>query len=228
MNVAIHQPNYLPWIGYFHKMINCDLFVFLDDALYNKGSVINRNKVRTPHGWQYLTVPVKSRNILRKKICEVEIYNGTDWGKKHFKTLYYCYRRAQYFSRYKPFFERLYDRKWNKLAQLNEEIIYYLAEQFGVETRFVKASDFNVEGFGVERIINICKDLGADVYYSGIGAKAYQDEGIFAEEGIKLVYQDFKHPVYKQLFGEFIPKMSVVDLLFNCGPRSRDILSQAG
>ena len=224
MIVSIHQPNYLPWLGYFHKISECDIFVFLDNVLYSKGWVINRNKIKTPDGWTWLTVPLRSHGILEKRMCEVEISDAVDWGKKHLKSIKYCYGRAVYYDEYKSFFKRLYARKWDKLAKLNEEIIYYIVKKMDINKTFVKASDLNVQGLGMDLIINICKVLGADTYYSGIGGMDYQDEKSFLKAGIKLVYQNFQHPIYEQRFGEFIPNLSAIDLLFNYGPQSIDIL----
>lgn len=217
MIVAIHQPNYLPFDGYFHKIVDCDLFVFLDSVQYAKNSLINRNKIKTVGGWCWLTVPVQRKNLLDAEICEVEICNAVDWGERHWRSLKQNYGRAKHFDEYGGFFREALGRKWIYLAELNKYMIKGICSFLGMEPKFVDSSSLNASGEKTELLVNICREVGADTYLSGRGAKGYQVEERFKEAGITLKYHDFKHPEYRQLYGDFVPNLSIVDMLFNEG-----------
>ncbi|UCG69084.1 MAG: WbqC family protein [Thermoplasmata archaeon] len=227
MIVAIHQPNYIPWIGYFHKIYNSDIFVFLDDVQYPKGQLVNRNKIRTAAGETYLNVPVLTKGFSKQLINEVQIDNHVNWRKKHWKSIFYNYNKAQYFDSFSPFFKELYKKEWEKLCELNEYIIKNITEMMGIETSFIRSTELDIEGKSTERLVNIVMAVGGDTYLSGTGAKSYTDENMFQENGLNLKYQDFHHPYYNQLFGAFIPKMSIIDMLFNEGKKSLDLIRGA-
>lgn len=224
MVVAIHQPHYIPWLGYFYKIAKSDVFVFLDNVQYSKNSYINRNKIKSPQGVVWLTVPVKTKNRFGQPINAVEIDNRTNWAKKHLKALILYYKRAKFFEKYEPFLEKIYTQKWEKLIDINITLITYICEQLRINTKFEFASNLQVGGKKMDLVINICKALGADTYLSGLGGKKYQDEEAFKKAGITLIYSQFVHPVYPQLWGNFIPNLSILDLLFNCGDKSLDVL----
>lgn len=224
MIISVHQPQYLPWLGYFDKIMKSDIFVFLDNVQYKKREFQNRNKIRTKNGWLWLTIPVVTKERYYQKISEVEIDNTQHWQKEHWETIKMYYHQAKYFQNYKDFFEKIYSSKWDKLSSLNVEIIKYLLECLEIRTPIYFESELGLSGEATERIINICKKFKADTYLSGIGGKDYLDESRFDLENIKLVYQDFKHPTYPQVYPGFEPYMSVIDLLFNCGPESRKII----
>ncbi len=227
MIVAIHQPNYLPWIGYFHKMEKSDIFIILDDGQYAKNQVANRNKIKNAKGWIYLTVPVLIKGHFGQLTSEVMIDNHINWRKKHWKSILYNYKNSEYFDEYSDFFEDLYQQEWDKLIDLNEYIIKNIAEMIGIQTEFIRSSTLNVKETSTKRLLDIVKAVGGDTYLSGAGGKDYMDEEMFASNGVILIYQDFRHPTYRQVFGEFVPKMSIIDLLFNEGPRSHDIIRGA-
>lgn len=220
--VAIHQPQYLPWLGYFDKIDRADRFVFLDNVQYKKNEWQNRNRIRTSQGWQWVTVPVLYS--FPQKIREVKINNGLNWRKKHLHALTYNYSRAAYFKDFIGFFEETYNREWSYLVDINIHIIRYLVEALGIETEVFLASELSPSEDPTGRLIDICKSLGADTYLSGVDGVKYMDMERFEREGIRVVVQDFKHPTYNQNFKGFIPNMSVVDLLFNHGDRSLEIL----
>lgn len=224
MVVAVHQPQYLPWLGYFHKIAKCDCFVFLDCVQYKKREFQNRNKIRTKDGWMWLTVPVISKEREVQLINEVEINNSFPWQRKHLNSIKLAYKNAPYFSNYIGFFEDVYSKKWVRLIDLNLYIIDFILKELQIETPIKFLSQLNVEGTKTERIIQICKALGSDTYLSGIGGKDYLDEELFKNNKIKLIYQEFKHPCYKQCYSPFIEKLSIIDLLFNCGKNSRKVL----
>lgn len=220
--VAIHQLGYLPWLGFFDKMAKADIFVFYDDAQFEKNYFDNRNKIKTAQGWTWITVPVKYK--FGQKLNEVEIDNAQRWQEKHYKTLLINYNKTPFSPAYLDFFEEIYKKKWEKLVDLNTTLIKYLAEKLGIKTELIKSSELNCAGKKSEKLLNICKKLNADIYLSGKFGKNYLDEKLFKENNIKVIYQDFKYPVYPQLYAEFIPNLSAIDLLFNCGPDSFKIL----
>jgi hypothetical protein len=225
MIVAIHQPNFLPWLGYFYKIAKCDVFVLLDNVQYVKNSFINRNKIKTPQGAQWLTVPVKIKGRFGQLIKDVEINNTMDWRKKHLRTLEMNYKRAKYFEPVFRGVEAIYfARDWQNLCELNIEILKWVVSLLGIEKRLMRASELNVKGEGTQLLINIVKEVGGNTYLSGFGGAKYQEEELFKEVGIKLQYYDFTHPVYPQLWSGFVPNLSIIDLLFNCGPESLSII----
>ncbi|UCE36851.1 MAG: WbqC family protein [Thermoplasmata archaeon] len=222
--IAIHQPNYIPWLGYFHKIYHSDLFVFLDSVQYPKGQLVNKNRIKTANGELYLTVPVLTKNRFGQNINEVRIDNHINWRKKHWKSMLLNYKNALFFQEYSQFFEALYERDWDQLADLNIYLIENITKILGIKCEFAKSSDLEVSGDGTELLINICKAVGANTYLSGIGSKGYMKDTEFAENAVNLRYQEFNHPQYKQQFGEFITNLSIVDLLFNEGPNSKKII----
>lgn len=224
MIVAVHQPQYLPWLGYFDKIDRADTFVFLDNVQYKKNEWQNRNRIRTTQGWQWISVPVL--NQFAQQIKDVRINNRVRWKKKHFHALLYNYAKSRYFEEHRPFFERTYNRGWEYLLDINTHVIEYLVSVLGINTEIVIASNLNVRNHPTERLIDICKALGADTYLAGKGGYKYMDMEKFRQAEIKVLFQDFKHRAYSQLFGTFEPFMSVVDLLFNHGKESLNIIRE--
>ena len=220
---AIMQPTYLPWIGYFDLIDSVDVFVFLDDVKLEKCSWQVRNRIKNSTGELLLTVPVKkTKNSLDLKINETEINNITNWQKNHLDSIYFSYKRAPYFSEVYPFLESLINSEKVYLKNLNINIIKNIAQRLGIKTKFVVASEMQgVEGKKDTRLVAICNSLGCREYFSPKGSAVYIEAhcpgGMFSEAGIGLKYQNYEHPVYAQLFGEFLPFMSIVDLLFNHG-----------
>lgn len=230
MKIAIHQPNYLPYLGFFHKMYRSNVFVILDSAQFVKSGPLawmNRNKIRTPQGWAWLSVPILTKGKFPVTIKDAEIDNRKDWRKKHFKTICLNYKKAAHFDKYINFFEKLFQKEWEKLDTLNEGIIEYLIEQLEIPIKVVKASDLNISAKGSELLINICKQLGANEYIYGKHGADYMELEKFKDNGIKTTTQNFTHPRYKQLYEPFMENMSIIDLLFNEGENSATILRQA-
>lgn len=230
MIVACHQLHYLPWLRYFHKIANADIFVVLDNIQFNKNGWQNRNKIKNANGWMYLTVPIIHK--YQQKIDEVMINNNKNWGKKHWHALKTNYSKAKYFNMHAEFFYKIYEKHWTKLADINYEILFYLLKSLKIDTKIIKSSELkNIEGEDTLRLINICKMLGADSYLSGAYAlEVYLDADLFQKHGIKLLLQDWHCPGYKQLFPKsgFIPDLSIIDLLFNEGENSLEILNKDG
>lgn len=211
--VAIHQPNYLPWLSYFRKIHCSDVFVFLDDVEYTSHSWINRNKIKTPDGWTWLTVPVRGSG---GPIRSMEIADDT-WRDAHQKSLQQNYGKAVYFDEFAALFEDTYARPWNSLCELNIHLVRKLADRIGLECRFVRSSELDVNATKAERIVRLCDELDADRYLSGTGARSYLDRSQFKVRDITLEYESTDHPRYEQRFGEFVPKLSIVDALMNVG-----------
>lgn len=225
MLVAIHQPEHLPWLGFFEKMLRADLFVLLDDVQFSKGDFQNRNRVKGACGAQWLTVPVVQK--FPQRINEVLIA-GDDWQARHWKTLRSCYARAAHFDEFAPLFEDFYRRPWTRLAELNVAAIELIARALGVERKWVLASELKVRGQKSELVLNICKTLCASAYYSGRAGSTYLNQDEFGQAGIEIVVQNFGHPVYEQLFTKesgFVPNLSAVDLLFNCGAQGLRLIA---
>lgn len=228
MIVAIQQPPYLPWIGYFYKAHKADVVVHwdTDQIIRGRGSG-NRNKVKAPHGSVYITVPIKRAGKGFQVHKDVEIAYGTRWRKKHLETLRHCYARAEYFDQYSSIFEEHYRRKWTYLDDLNASLIEAISTAIGLGCTFVRASAWGCipdSGDPTQRLVRLVKAVGGTEYLSGFGGANYMDMSAFEREGIKASIYDFVHPIYEQLWGDFIPKLSIIDLLFNEGPRSLGII----
>lgn len=226
MIVTIHQPEYLPYIGFFQRVFGADVFVVLDDVGYQKNGFINRNKIKTSQGEQWITVPVKGRSP-NLKINEVFIDNQTDWQSRQWKAISINYAKAPYFKIYSQFFEEVFNKKWEKISDLDIYLIEGLIKIFRGKTKIVRASELNAKGKGTERLINICKKLGADIYLSGPGCEGHKvNIGEFEKEKIRIKIHDLNNPEYPQLFmnNGFLSYMSIIDLLFNCGPKSLEII----
>ena len=228
MIVAIHQPNYIPWIGYFYKMLKADTFVFLDNVQFSRGSFQNRNRIKTANGLLLLTQPVPHSRGDYPVTNEVEFANPR-WPEDHVKVMSQSYRRAR---GYDYFFERLQEayltNQSQKLADFNIGLTQQIASWLGLNTRTVRASELEVEGKSTRSLASICRALGATAYLSGTGGQNYLDEDVFNVSGIELMYSDFAHPRYPQLWGEFTPNLSIIDLLLNCGEDSAEVLASCG
>lgn len=223
--VTIHQPMYLPYIGFFDKMKKADIFVFGDDAQYSKGYYYNRNQIKTSNGVLMLTVPLIAKH--EKKLNEVLIDNSSQWQKKHFNFIKMYYKRADYFEEYIGFFEEIFNTHWRTLHELNLKTLFYLMDELDIDVPIYFTSSLlknYVSTDPTKHIIDICNELGADKYLSGISGKDYINSELFKENNISLEYQKYLPKEYKQLWGDFIPNLSVIDLLFNVGKNASKII----
>ena len=226
--ISIHQPNYLPWIGFFSKIKNSDFFVILDDVEYSKNSVINRNKIRTKDSWCYVTIPLEKK-YQSSLINEVNLPADRKWQKKHWISIESNYKKADFFDSYCDFFKNLYKQNYDYLWEINEKIIYYLLEQFNIDIEIQKSSEIEKypELQGSKLLAAICNtysDYGEITYLSGQGGKNYMDLNDFKNFGINVEFLEFNHPMYKQRYEGFVPYMSAIDLLFNMGEESEKYL----
>jgi hypothetical protein len=224
-SLSINQPAYLPWLGYFHRIAISDAHIVLDHVQLEKNSFTNRNKVRTPEGWCWLTVPVQTAGRFGAlPIKQVEIANQKPWAPKHWQTLRLNYSKAPFFDEHAGFFESIYARRWEKLAELAHEITAYLLNAFGIGTKLYFSSEMSASGKKDELVLNLCRELGATMYISGMLGRNYLREELFVQHGIAVRYDDYRHPVYPQVYPGFEPYMAAIDLLFNCGPASLEIM----
>ena len=219
MIVAIHQPNYLPYLGFFDKMKKSDIFVIYDDAQFEKGEFQHRNQIRIYHSWKWLTVPVEKREIPIKeiKIISEPQKNKSHWSKVHFREIHANYAKTEYFSIYEDELRRIYEKKYEKLVDLNMNLIKFLMKAFDIDVKIVYASEFCFKTKSSQKNLDLVEAVGGDVYLSGPMGRNYLDVSLFEKKGIKVIFQDFKHPVYKQRYKGFIPNMAAIDALFNVG-----------
>lgn len=215
MKLSVHQAQYLPWLGYFDKIKNSDAFVFLDNVQYKKREFQNRNKIRTKEGWIWLTVPVITKDRYFQKISEVPINNETDWRTDHWKSIEHNYAHAPHFATYRNRFAAIYAKPWEKLQDINVELVRIFLDILGITTPVYFESAYNITSTSTQRIIDLCKALKADAYLSGAGGKDYMDENLFTQNNLVLEYQHYDHPQYPQVFEGFEPYMCTLDYIFN-------------
>ena len=225
MKLVVLQPSYLPWLGYFDQMHQADTFVFYDDVQYDRDGWRNRNRIRTHDGWQWLTVPVQLKGKFGARIGEVEIDPRRPWSKKHIASLSQSYARAPYVKAHLPALQAILSEPWSKIADLSIRLAEHICRELGIETETLRSSELAVTGSRNERLVTMCQRLGATHYLSGSAARSYLDVAMFEQAGVQVEFHDYEHPTYPQVHGEFIPFLSVVDLMFNCGPDSLKILS---
>ena len=227
---AIMQPTYIPWLGYFDLIDSVDKFAFLDDVKLEKCSWHVRNRIKTPQGQLYLTIPIRKTVGRDKLIINEAIINDEEpWREKHLKSIFYAYRKSEFFSDIYSFTSDIYsfteglvNNKMVRLCDFTVNIITRIANRIGIDKEFILASDLkNLSGKRDIRLVSICKEISCDRYLSPQGSAVYIEKtspgGGFPESDIGLFYQNYEHPVYNQLYGDFIPYMSIIDLLFNCG-----------
>jgi hypothetical protein len=221
---AIHQPQYLPYLGFFHKLARCDVFVVLDNVQFHRRGLQHRNKIKTKDGWQWLTVPVLQR--FDQRINEVMIDPTAPWQRKHVNALRWNYGRAPFSEMYVPELIEILEKPWENLSELNMALTGYVMEKLGNRCRIVFASELDVEGRRSDLLAGLCRAVGATAYLSGPGGRRYMDLEVFETAGIDVMWQEFEHPQYEQLFPEagFIPDLSVVDVLMSCGPNTSRFL----
>ncbi len=220
MLVAIHQPHYLPWLGYLHRMAQADLFIVLDHVQFERGNYQNRTQIRIHGAPHWLTVPVLQRSQ-KERIADKLIDTRQDWDASHFETL----RRAYGSAAVAPL-KAIYQTPWERLVDLNDAMLQFLRAAFAIRTPFVNSSELGVGGAKSELVLNLCLAVGADALLVGLGgSRHYLDRAAFERAGVELVFQEFQHPVYAQRGpGPFTPGLSALDFLFN---HESDLLAAA-
>ena len=225
---AIMQPGYLPWLGFIDLLWQSDVFVVLDNVQYDRDGWRNRNRIKTSNGIAWLTVPVSLPGGLETRINQVKIARDGKWQKKHLETIRQNYSKAEFFDEYFPPICETIQRNYEYLVELDMAFVEKLCELLTIKRKIVYASLLDVEVDNkIERLIEITKAVGCNRFYEPAGGKGYIGESEinrFSARGFVLEFQDYRHPAYRQLHGEFVPYLSVVDLLLNDGPRSLDII----
>ena len=225
MIVSIHQPNYIPWLGFFHKLLLSDIYVVFDDVQFPRGKdYANRNQIKTNNGKMWLTASVLGKKNL-KPWNQIEI-NNNGWKEKHLNNIESFYKKSPYFKSYFIFLKRIYETNHNLLIDFNVDLIIFFIGCLNKNCNIVLSSDIKTQLTGLDKILYILKDQNATKYISGDGegSKRYIDEQLFKNNNIELIWQNYNHPTYNQLHGDFIPYMSILDLLFNEGPNSKNII----
>jgi hypothetical protein len=215
--LTAHQPAYLPWLGYFNKIMRSDLFIYLDSVQFEKNSFTNRNKIKTPQGEIWLTVPIKSSGHFQLTIKDIQIDNRQNWRKKHLNSIYCNYKKAASFEQCYAKLEKLYQKDYDFLADLCYDQLLFWFEELNITTTIIRSSELTIRSKKSDLVLDLCKYFNVDHYLSGAQGKNYLKENDFKKNHIFIEYQSFQHPTYPQLWGEFLPFMSVVDFWFNCG-----------
>jgi len=224
--VAILQPGYLPWLGFFDQMASVDVFVYYDDVQFDKHGWRNRNRIKVPSGFAWLTVPVLHKGKDKPFVNEILIDNGRDWKRKHLFTLKQAYARSPVAGPYLQELELLLGKTWTGLADLDIAVIELMRKWLDIRTRTERSSALAVAGGQSDRLLNICRHFGATTYLSGASAREYLDVGLFEAHGVRVEWQAYEHPVYTQQHGLFLPYLSAIDLVLNEGTRGRDLFKQ--
>lgn len=215
--VAIVQSNYIPWKGYFDLIASVDEFIIYDDVQFTKRDWRNRNKIKTPNGTAWLTVPVKSKSRYEQSINETEI-DGNEWARKHWRAIEASYRKAEHFDTVADLLKPVYDVPPTMLSQLNRVLMEIVCGYMGIRTPLTDSHIYEGIGSKTDRLLSLCRAAKADIYVSGPAAKRYLETDAFRQAGIDVRWFDYAgYPEYRQLWGDFVHEVSVVDLLFNCG-----------
>jgi hypothetical protein len=223
MKVAIHQPQYLPWLGYLAKWAAADLLIFLDTVQYQKNGWQNRNRVKTSDGARWLTVPVRAR--LGARIDEIPIDERQPWARRHLATIEQSYATSPHLPAHRDALRRLYDDRWTELVAVATASVRWLGHAVGIRTPTCRASELAVTATDpTDRLVRLCRAVGATTYLAGRDGATYLELGRFRDAGIDVLQQRYEHPVYGQPHGPFVPFLSGLDLLLSAGNEALDVL----
>jgi WbqC-like protein family len=216
---AIIQPSFIPWKGYFDIIHDVDVFVFLEDVQYTTRDWRNRNRIKTPGGTKWISVPVVGG--INQLIYEARIDYSQDWRETHIKTIHHSYAASPFYESYRDQLFAVYKKKFETISELNIFATKLISRLLGIDVEYVRSTDLHPEGAKDNKLIDICNQIGADVYLSGPTAQKYIDATKFDKADILLVYKNYHgYPAYRQLWGDYDPYVSIIDLLFNCGENS--------
>lgn len=225
MILSANQPYFAPYPGFFHKARLSDVFVILDEVQFPRGTTwLSRNRFKNHQGALWLTLPVWKKGLGLQMINDVRIAHEGHWARKHLESLKTAYAHAPYFPEHVDFIGSVFSENFERLADLNLAVIRYMMNHLGIDTEIVPLSDLGIDEKGDRRLIEICRQMGADRFLAQEGARTYLDADLFRNAGITLEFFRPPSPVYPQLWGDFISNLSALDLIFNCGPKARDIL----
>ncbi len=228
MMVSIIQPLYLPWSGFFEMVAASDAYVAFDHVKFEPSSWQQRNRIKGPNGSFFITIPVRKPGNGRDRICDQDIDYREPWVERHLKSFELSYRKAPYFERYFSGVKNVLESRFESIADLNVELIRMILGFLGIEKKVIRSSELPLGNEGAlgktERLIHLMKAVGAESFYEGASGADFIDVSLFESEGLKVAFQKYDHPAYPQIHGDFISYMSVMDLLFNCGEGSLDII----
>ncbi len=227
--IATHQPTFLPWPGFFIKALRADCLVLLDDVQFPRGSSwLSRNRLKNEQGQLWLTVPVHRKGRSLQKIREVELFNARNWRRKHLRSILQSYANAPYLDDYLPDLRDIYRAGHKRLVDLNVEIISYLCQALELRSSLLLQSELAVTGNATDLIVRICQQCRTHRYFTFPTSLKYLEQTKFEAAGIQIVTDSYYSPVYPQLWGDFLPNLSTLDMLLNCGPKSHSLLTGAG
>ena len=217
MILSGHQPNYIPYPGLIGKILHSDKFIYVSNVQLEKKSWQNRNRIKGANGEIVLTVPVLTKGKFDQKISETMINNNENWGQKHYSSIQLNYKKAPFFNEYMPFFEDLYLKKWDSLNELDIYIMNYILKELDIKTEVYYDTDYSFQGKNNDLLVEMTKELECDTYLSNKGSENYVDISCFTSQGLNHRYLDYKSVSYIQLYKEFVPFLSIFDMLFNIG-----------
>lgn len=223
IRVCIHQPDFAPHLAFYHRLLVSDVYIVYDDAQFVKGGWHYRDLIKTPRGQAWLALSI-AKGDLGQKINAARLSPNEPWVERNLNLLQENYRKARHFSEFFPHISEIYHRAHKKMMEINLDILKLFFELFEVRCQILLSSELNVSGGRNEKLVNLIKAVGGTHYVTGSGSRAYLDEALFQREGIVTEWQEFRHPVYPQLHGDFLPGLSCFDILLNCGRESRNIL----
>jgi hypothetical protein len=226
MILSAHQPAYLPWLGYFDKIMSSEIFVYLDTVQFEKNSFTNRNKIKTPQGAVWLTVPVKIKGHIGKTMMEIEIDNSLDWRKKHLNAIFLNYKKALRFEACYAKLEILYENQYQLLAELCWEQLLFWLKELNITTKIVRSASLPIDAKKSDLVLELCRYYKADHYISGILGRNYLQEEDFARNGIAVKFQEYQHPTYPQMWGDFLQYMGILDFWMNTS--EYDLITKIG
>ena len=213
MIVSIHQPDFLPWLGFFDRWEKSDVYIVLDDVQFLRRGWHHRDKLKTHNGVIWLTIPVKKKGLYHQTIKEVKIDNQSDWVRKHLNTIKIAYEGASSFDKIYSKIKEIYKKNHSFLIDLNMDLLRFVASELRINTPIALASDFSIQSSSTQRLVDLVKSVHGSIYITGLGSKNYLDESLFKKESVKVLWHEFEHPVYHQFHGEFIPMLSSLDYL---------------
>lgn len=213
MIVTIHQPDFLPWLGFFDRWKKSNIYIVLDDVQFLRRGWHHRDKIKTINGPKWLTIPVHKKNRYEQAIRDVKIDNTTSWRRSHLRTIEVNYGKALNFKECFAMVAEIYSKNHSYLIDLNMDFLFLAAGKLGIKTPVRMASEFHVRSSSTQRLVDLVKLAGGSAYLTGIGSKSYLDECIFNKDKIELIWQEYAHPAYEQLHGGFVPMLSVLDYL---------------
>jgi len=222
--IVIHQPDFLPHLAFFHRLYLADVFIILDHVQHVKNGWHNRDKIKTSSGVEWLTIPVVRSGRSKQSLLDVNVSTTLNWRTKHMKTLEYAYSSSPYFHDIFPGITSIYEKKTDKLVDINMEFILYFINYFDIKVEIFSSSELCPEFQSNELLIDLIRKVNGKTYISGIGARSYMDEALWTTSGIELIWQQYEERPYPQLKGEFSPGLSCIDFAMNCGPHLKEFL----